>query len=169
MYIDNDTLNAIIGANRDNALICIFTKLLWHTGARLVEVLDTVPMNISLSNNRIRINNRRKRTREHEYYREIDIPQDLIEELTIFIKNNKIKKDEKIFKFTPKTAINYIHIACNNAGLEEKITPKMFRYSFAQNRIMMGVDDFELSYLLGNTDIKKTILYRNLILGKHIA
>lgn len=169
MYISNKDLNKIITMNKNNELVCIFVKFLLCTGARLVEALDSVPRNISSNNCCIRIANKRKRTRTHDYYREIYVPNDLIEDLSKYIKKNDIKNDEKIFKFTSKTAINYIHIACITAGFYEKITPKTFRNSFAQNQIEKGIDDFELSYLLGNVDIKKTILCRKLVNGKHIA
>jgi integrase len=169
MYIDNTILSKILFANKDNELVYIFIKFLWHTGARLVEALDITPESISFVDKRVRIKNKRKRTRKHEYYREIVIPSDVIEDLGKFIRKNKIEKDERLFKFTSKTAIKYIHIACEVAGLEEKVTPKSFRYSFAQNQIEKDIDDFELSYLLGNTDIKKTCIYRNQSSKKYIA
>jgi len=136
---------------------------------RLVEALDIVPKDISFNNCYIRINNRRSRTRRDNYYREIYIDKELIEELHIFITNNNIQNNERIFNFTSKTGINYIHIACIKAGINQKVTAKTFRLSFARNLILEGIDDFNLNYLLGNVDIKKTILFKEIIFGQYIA
>lgn len=169
MYINDVIFKKIIDSNIENPMICTFIKFLLYTGSRLVEALDIIPQNISLNNCCIRINNKRKRTREFEYYRDITVPKEFIEELNTLILNNHLKNNDKIFKFTSKTAINYIHLACVSAGLHEHITPKTFRISFAKRHILNGIDNFELNYLLGNVDIKKTILLRNLISEKNIV
>ena len=166
MYLDDTIFEKIITANKNNLLVCTFSEVLWYTGARLIEALETTPKNILLNKSSILINNKRKRTRQYEYYREIGVPDNIIKDIVLYIENNEIKSDERIFDFTPKTGINYIRNAGIIAGIDEKITPKMFRYGFAQKQILSGLNDFQLNYLLGNTDM---IIYKNIIKEKHIA
>ena len=140
-------------------VIYMLCKFLWCTGVRISEALVVKPQDIDSDNAVITIKSTLRRSTKHKT-RLIDTPENVLEELLLYIKINKIRKNSRIFPFTSRTALNYTKKACNLANVnEEKAHPSSFRHSYAIHRLGSGDKIDKINYLLGNRDIKKTLKY----------
>lgn len=152
-------------AIRDIAIVEIF----FATGARVYEVANIKNENIDLGSGVIRFMGKGGKERViqiaektvlkllKEYYKE---NQSAIEKCGFFFVNQRKER------FTEQSIRGMLKKYVNQAGIQRKITPHMFRHSFATYLIEEGVDVSCVQQLLGHSSIKTTQIYIHLAAKK---
>lgn len=165
-YFLKSEVDHILLAVQSDPELYIFCKFLWRTGVRVSEALKVTPMDIDYTKGLVVVNTC-KRRKDKNHNREVPLQQDFIEELKKFIKSRAIPINRPLFPFTGRTAFNYVKKACNQADYtDDRSHPSTFRHSYALHCLMNGLAIDDLNELLGNRDIKKTMIYLKIIRGK---
>lgn len=160
-FSDNEIGILLEKARACDPQIYLLFKLLWETGVRISEALEIKPEHIN--GHLIMIQTKLVRSTK-EKTRVLKLSDDLIEVLTIYIKRNKIRKNSRVFRFTSRTAQNYIKKICGMACInDERAHPATLRHSHAIYSLKQGIRLDKINYNLGNRDIKKTMRYLQLI------
>lgn len=143
---------------RDVAVIEVF----FATGARVYEVSNLGADCIDLNSGLIRIMGKGGKER----YVQIAEPSILELLNKYFAANQKAIRESGYFfvnqrksRFTEQSIRNMMKKYVKLAGIERKITPHMFRHSFATYLIEEGVDISCLQGILGHSSIKTTQIY----------
>lgn len=138
----------------------VFILFLWCTGMRESEALSLKVSDIDLRNQTVKVKTMKRRN----HIRVIPLPQILTGEIAVFINENGLKRDDKLFQFNRKTGYNLIHKACRVAGLDdERAHPHTFRHSYAINCLTQGVPVTAVRDLLGHRDILSTLVYTQIL------
>ena len=135
---------------RDAAVIEVF----FATGARVYEISNIRVENINLNSGLIRIMGKGGTERyiqiSNTYYEENE-PE--IKKSGYFFINNRGKR------YTEQSIRLMLKKYTLKAGIQRKITPHMFRHSFATYLIEEGVDVSCVQQILGHSSIKTTQIY----------
>lgn len=143
---------------RDAAVIEVF----FATGARVYEISNIRAENINLNSGLIRIMGKGRKERYiqisntavldilRKYYEENE-PE--IKKSGYFFINNRGKR------YTEQSIRLMLKKYTLKAGIQRKITPHMFRHSFATYLIEEGVDVSCVQQILGHSSIKTTQIY----------
>ena len=143
---------------RDAAVIEVF----FATGARVYEIANIRVENINLNSGLIRIMGKGRKERYiqisntavldilRKYYEENE-PE--IKKSGYFFINNRGKR------YTEQSIRLMLKKYTLKAGIQRKITPHMFRHSFASFLIEEGVDVSCVQQILGHSSIKTTQIY----------
>ena len=143
---------------RDAAVIEVF----FATGARVYEISNIRVENINLNSGLIRIMGKGRKERYiqisntavldilRKYYEENE-PE--IKKSGYFFINNRGKR------YTEQSIRLMLKKYTLKAGIQRKITPHMFRHSFATYLIEEGVDVSRVQQILGHSSIKTTQIY----------
>lgn len=157
------SLNSLSGIQykhslRDAAVIEVF----FATGARVYEISNVRAENINLNSGLIRIMGKGRKERYiqisntavldilRKYYEENE-PE--IKKSGYFFINNRGKR------YTEQSIRLMLKKYTLKAGIQRKITPHMFRHSFATYLIEEGVDVSCVQQILGHSSIKTTQIY----------
>lgn len=140
----------------------IVVEILFATGARVYEISNIRADCISLHSGLIRIMGKGGKERHvqltepsvlkllRRYY---DANKEMIKKSGFFFVNMRGSR------FTEQSMRLMIKKYSNLAGIERKITPHMFRHSFATYMIEEGVDISCVQQILGHSSIKTTQIY----------
>ena len=143
---------------RDVAMIEIF----FATGARVYEISNIKAECVNLNSGLIKIMGKGGKERY------IQISNDAVLEILrkYYVENEKeIKKSGYFFvnkrgnRYTEQSIRLMLRKYTKKAGIETKITPHMFRHSFATYLIEEGVDVSCVQQILGHSSIKTTQIY----------
>ena len=143
---------------RDVAVV----ELFFATGARVYEISNIRNESMDLNSGRIRIMGKGGKERY------IQISNEAVLEILrkYYAENEKeIKKCGYFFvnnrgnRYTEQSIRFMLKKYTKNAGIETKITPHMFRHSFATYLIEEGVDVSCVQQILGHSSIKTTQIY----------
>ena len=143
---------------RDAAVIEVF----FATGARVYEISNIRVENINLNSGLIRImgKGRKERYIQNSTKYGLDILSKSVEEKEpeiimsgYFFINNRGKR------YTEQSIRLMLKKYTLKAGIQRKITPHMFRHSFATYLIEEGVDVSCVQQILGHSSIKTTQIY----------
>jgi integrase len=138
----------------------ILCLLLWHTGARVGEAVNIKVEDIDFSGKVIKI----KTLKRKGHVRVIPLQPQLLGELAIYINHYELKRDDRLFNVSTRTAYNWVTLACNAAGInDERAHPHTFRHSFAINCLIQGTPITVLQDWLGHRDIAKTLIYTKIL------
>lgn len=143
---------------RDLSVVEVF----FATGARVYEISNLRYDSIDLNSGSIRIMGKGKKER----YIQIGEPSilKLLNEYYV-LHENEIKNSGYFFvnrlgkRFTEQSIRLMLRKYAKNAGIEQHITPHMFRHSFATYLIEEGVDISYVQRILGHSSIKTTQIY----------
>ena len=154
-------------------------ELLWATGMRISELSGLNFGDLNLDNNEIRVFGKgakerivlvtdRAKTylkRYIENARPLIVAkgfklEEIIESTPVFINNTG-------YRLQNKTVRNAIKTVVDNIQLPKKVTPHMFRHSFATKLIENGADLRVVQELLGHASISNTQIYTH-ISTKHL-
>lgn len=137
-------------------------ELFFATGARVCEVANLQNESVNLNSGVIRIFGKGGKER----YIQISNPSVLKSLREYYVENEaEIKKCGYFFvnrrgkRFTEQSIRIMVEKYAKRAGIERKITPHMFRHSFATYLIEEGVDVSCVQQILGHSSIKTTQIY----------
>ena len=143
---------------RDAAVV----ELFFATGARVYEISNIRSESINLNSGLIRIMGKGGKER----YIQISNEAVLVILRKYYAENEKdIKKSGYFFvnnrgnRYTEQSIRLMLRKYTKKAGIETKITPHMFRHSFATYLIEEGVDVSCVQQILGHSSIKTTQIY----------
>ena len=143
--IELDEVRRIIEAC-DNPLYRAIFKVLANTGMRVSEIVNLSVHDISVNETaRIRIKGKGNKERI------INISKELVEELMnsgFFEKKPSVRSIQRAVKRYAR-----------KAGIKKKVTPHIFRHSFAVALIERGVPLNKIQALLGHANISTTSIY----------
>jgi integrase len=161
-YFNQDEVNQILSEElREQDYKAWFLVLfLWNTGMRVSEALSVKVEDIDLMNKALRV----KTLKRNGHTRIIPVQNAFIGEVSIWINQMGLKRNENLFKFNRVTAFNKVRKACKMAELnDERGHPHTLRHSFAVNCIMHQVPITVLREWLGHRDITKTLIYTQIL------
>lgn len=126
---------------------CFYFLLSCYTGLRLADIAKDINSYI-IENKRFRINT--GKTKKEVYFDLSEPVIDLLNSPDAFLKplkqsNSRINDD--------------IEEICQKIGVTKDITFHCARHSFAINSLVLGIDLFNVSQILGHRDIKTTMIY----------
>lgn len=145
-------------------------ELLWATGMRISELSGLNFGNLNLGNNEITVFGKGAKERivlvsdraKTYLQRYLDSARSLVakgfrldpitDSTPVFINNTG-------YRLQPKTVRNVINEVVNAINLPQKVTPHMFRHSFATRLIENGADLRVVQELLGHASISNTQIY----------
>lgn len=145
-------------------------ELLWATGMRISELSGLNFGNLNLENNEITVFGKGAKERivlvsdraKTYVQRYLDSARSLVakgfrldpitDSTPVFINNTG-------YRLQPKTVRNVINEVVNAIHLPQKVTPHMFRHSFATRLIENGADLRVVQELLGHASISNTQIY----------
>jgi integrase len=133
------------------------------TGMRMGEIRFLKWNSIDFQKNLITINNHDKFTTKSKKSRDIPLHNSLMEELL----KMKGQLDEYIFlnkgrQYTKDLLTSNFKAAVRRAKLNDKLHFHSLRHTFASWLVQAGVNIYEVSRLLGHSDIKTTQIYAHL-------
>jgi len=147
---------------------------LWTTGVRISEALalrvrDIKFDEISDHNALSYVNVKTAKTKKDEdEYRHIELNDKMVRKLKVYIQTNRLKEHDFLFNVKYLTAFNWIKQTQKRAESDGvtfpiKITPHVFRHSYAMHLYYNGVDQKIISKLLGHKQFKTTEVYTNIL------
>jgi integrase len=155
---------------QDNLLLMINT--LWHTGARISECLALTPNHFALDTRQpyVSVETLKSRGRPKRAGRvkprlvPLCDPRFILQ-LERYVASHHIRKNELLFPITRSAANKRFDrlVAKMEQQPSIKITPHVFRHSFAVNAIFHGTPLPVLQGWLGHADINSTLVYTQVL------
>ena len=142
----------------------LFCQLLYYTGVRIAEIHNLTRGGIDVSNGTVVIESLKKRWRG--IYREIPIPDFLLEDLGAFIEKRQIRTGECLWPFSLRTAsrqISRVMKAANIRGIRG--CAKGLRHGFAVNAVTKAPLTMVKKWL-GHGTLETTEVYLNIVGAK---
>lgn len=143
--------------------IKLFAQLLYYTGARIAEIHNLMTNHIDFSNRSVVIETLKKRKRG--VFREIPLPDFLLENLELHIKDLCIKNENssRLWYFSLRTASRYIKIIMLKAGISGiRASAKSLRHGYAVNAVQKAPITLVKKWL-GHGSIETTAIYLNIV------
>ena len=164
LYLNSEERESFFEATKfqDND-IKYFCQMLYFTGCRLNEGLSILYCRLDFKEQGIIIETLKRRRKG--VFRFLDLPADFIERFNDVYGIQKAQKDdekklERIFKFAPRTAQNYIKRVMNEAGLSgKKACAKGLRHSFGVRAVENKIPISQLKEWMGHRFIDSTAIY----------
>lgn len=183
-FLDKDEIEQILNnvnieqpaGFRNRAIL----ELLWATGMRISELSGLNFGDLNLEHNEIKVFGKGSKERivlvseraKSYLERYIHTARGLVvsegfrapepaEDVPVFINNTG-------YRLNPKTIRNVINSVVDRISLPKKVTPHMFRHSFATHLIENGADLRVVQELLGHASISNTQIYTH-ISTKHLT
>ena len=142
----------------DSYFLCLF---LWNTGTRVSEALATKVEDVDMMARAMRI---RTLKRKDGHVRILPLQPSFIGELAIWINQKQLKRADRLFDITRRTAHTWVKNACHLAGItDERAHPHTMRHAFAINCLLQEVPITVLKEWLGHRDITKTLIYTRIL------
>ena len=163
-YLTADEVTCVLEGVRDNPKYWLLINMLWQTGARVSELLETRVSDIDFYTRTIRLTTLKRRISGTR--RTLPINDGLKGDIGAYIAMKALNKDDKLFTFTRQTAHTIVRNAVISTGIEkERAHPHVFRHSFAVHCILSGVPIVVLQQWLGHANINNTLIYLQ-VLGR---
>lgn len=164
-------LEAVRYQEKDIKYFCL---LIYYTGCRLNEALETTPARLDYNNNTVTFRTLKQgidqKTGEPKLrFRMIEVPKEFLIGLNdaYGVRKKSIEdkhKNEPIWSFTDRTGQNYMKRVMAAAGIEgKKACAKGLRHALGVALAMNKVPLVHIKEVLGHSDIKKTQIYTYLL------
>lgn len=138
-------------------------ELLFATGIRISELCSIHIEDIDLVNSRLIIHGKGKKERIISICNSSCLSI-LSEYQCVFM--NKIESSKRYFPVSDQVVRRMIRKHCKLAGIDQHITPHMFRHTFASSLLDAGVDLRYIQDFLGHSSISITEIYTHTSLQK---
>lgn len=161
-YLNQNERLRFLQVTKDQLIeVRLFCQLIYYTGARISEVHNLMAQCIDFSNGTVIIETLKKRQRG--IYREIPIPDFLLKDLKGFIENLHLSKDQRLWRFSLRTASRRIKSVMEAAKISGiRGCAKGLRHGFA----VYAVSKAPLTLVkkwLGHSSLKTTEIYLNMV------
>lgn len=151
-----------------------FSLLIYYSGCRLNEALETTPARVDYSNNTVTFRTLKqgidKKTGKPKIrYRTIEVPEAFLIGLNDSYGIKKKQKEDKhkdnpIWSFTDRTGLNYVKRIMKQAEIDgKKACAKGLRHAMGVALAVNKVPLIHIKEILGHSDIKKTQIYTYLL------
>lgn len=148
-------------AKRQTIEIRLFCLLLYYTGARIAEIHKLHPKSIDLSNGTVVIESLKKR--QSGIYREIPLPQFLLEELGAYSKQRHTQTETLLWSFSLRTASRQIKRVMEMAEINGvRGCAKGLRHGFAVHAVTIAPLTLVKKWL-GHSTLETTEIYLNIV------
>lgn len=149
--------------NESAADIRLFCRILFDTGCRISECLETTIANFDLDSGYIYIRCLKKR--KNNVFRRIPLSPQLLEEIQHWLHFHAIEKEtQPLWNWSRMTAYRHVCRVMKMAGIASKLaSPRTLRHTFAVNALEVGVPMNLVQRWLGHADWKTTAIYTNLV------
>ncbi len=139
----------------------LFCQILYFTGARISEVYNLMPLSIDHSNKTIVFETLKKRRKG--IYREIPVPDSLLDGLSIFIKNGEKTEENRLWDFSLRTASRHVKKTMAKANIVgQQASAKGLRHGFAVHAVSK-VPITLVKKWLGHAKLETTEIYLSVI------
>ncbi len=160
-YLNQDERLRFYEATKD---ICtdkkLFCQLLYFTGARIGEVHNLTGLSIDFSNKAVAFETLKRRRKG--VYREVPIPDSLLEDLQDYIENLTDQKS-RLWSFSLRSSFRYVKKVMNMAGIKGKqASAKGLRHGFAVHAISLAPITLVKKWL-GHSRLETTEIYLSVI------
>lgn len=149
----NEILESIPNNKQKHYLLI---ELLWKTGVRITEAINIKKKDIDFYNKMLKIQWLKKRKKLE---RMIPIHQTLLVNLSLFC--GQINNDDYLFGFSRQRG--YQVIKKYSVNIDKRVSPHVFRHSFAINFLKQTKNLVALNKLLGHSQIETTMIYLNIV------
>lgn len=144
-------------------------RFLWNTGARISEALELKVKDITIGETMMYVTIKTAKLKKNDpEYRNVDLNPELIHQLKMYIKTNNLKMTDNLFNVTYHTFLNYLKYTQRSAESDGvtfpiKITPNVFRHSYAVHLYYNRVDKKIISKNLGHKQFRTTEIYTDIL------
>lgn len=152
--------------NARNANHLVMIKLLIYTGIRNAELTNVQIKNVDLTNCTIRIEQGKGKKDRYVLF-----PLSFRGELAQYIENQKRKGGRFLFEtnrlgaFSTRRIRQIIKEYADNAGIEKRVYPHLFRHQIITYLTRKGIISSKLQLLSGHSEEKSLAIYRDLALS----
>jgi integrase/recombinase XerD len=138
----------------------VLFSVLWQTGARIGEILDTkvedIYVNAQARQLSIRIKTLKQREDDARY---VPIQQPLYDMLSLYARDYGLKSGDRLFDVSKPACHKELKRACKALGFPDWIHIHTFRHSFAVHFLSQGGSINALKDILGHSSIETTMIY----------
>lgn len=139
----------------------LFCQLLFFTGARIAEIHNLKISNLDFSNKTVVLETLKRRKRG--IYREIPLPDFLLDALKSYIKNIKPEHQNRLWSFSLRSASRYIKSIMIEVGVSgASASAKGLRHGFAVKAVQKAPITTVKKWL-GHSRIETTAIYLDVI------
>lgn len=169
-YLLLPEINALLDVTLNDSHHLMF-DLLWHTGARVSELLSLTPAHFDFTYQEVSLESlkqkkvgRPRKKDPRALQRVIPIPDPvLLDKLQRYFETHRPGPKERLFPVTPQTVQNRIDKWAKTVALPFRPTPHTFRHSFAVNHVLHHVPIVILQKWMGHKNIESTVVYTNVL------
>ncbi len=172
-FLDQDEIERILAqpdlttlqGRRDRAIL----EMLFSTGLRISELTNLDRDDIQLETGEFSVKGKRGKIRvaflseDAKKYIKSYLAKRRDDDQALFIRTqtNQIDSDDETpnLRLTPRSVQRMVQKYTTEAGLAKKVTPHVFRHSFATDLLQNGADIRSVQELLGHSSITTTQIY----------
>lgn len=131
----------------------LLIKLLWHTGARVSEILDIAFADLDFAKGTLTI---RRRKRRKAFAQTIPLPGDLMNAVRLFVRAKG--RRGRVFNADRISAFRAVQ-RLGRQVLRREISPHQFRHGRAYHLVAKGVHPLLVSRALGHASLSSALSY----------
>ncbi len=171
-YLLLPEIHTLIQAARQDHLVLALSTL-WHTGARISELLALTPGHFTLevkqpyvSIQALKTRGRPRKGQQGMKPRMVPLSNEsFLIQLDRYLVSNKLRKNERIWPVTRSAMNKRVDRLVDTMHSKPliKVSPHTFRHSFAVNAILHGTPLPVLQGWLGHADINSTLVYTQVL------
>ena len=148
-------------ARQQSIEIRLFCQLLYYTGARIAEIHNLTLQHIDISNQTVIIESLKKRKKG--VFREIPIPNFLLENIQRYAKELRLQIEERLWWFSLRTASRKIKAVMTLANIKGiRSSSKSLRHGFAVHAVTKAPLTMVKKWL-GHSSLETTEIYLNIV------
>tara|TARA_Y100000588_G_C14014648_1_gene821531 strand:- start:203 stop:802 length:600 start_codon:yes stop_codon:yes gene_type:complete len=156
-----ERLRFLEAAKEQTTDVRLFCQLLYYTGARLAEIHNLSLQNIDVSNGTVIIESLKKRKKG--VFREIPIPDFLLENIHCYAEKLKLQIKECLWRFSLRTASRKIKTVMNLANIKGvRSSSRSLRHGFAVHAVSNAPLTLVKKWL-GHSKLETTEIYLNIV------